>query len=135
MIRDMEYMGWIIFHMSISIGYLRWISMFYVSLVLNIQLWGVKWKYIDSVSVLLVSACLLLIPSDKTCTSLLLARADLTLIGNPSTEEELTKAEFFLLCDLGGLRTCKIENLETGQVPNKYSAGCSLHSDVTTQGI
>ena len=107
-----------------------------VSLVLNIQLGRVTWEYRDSVSVLLVSACLLLTPSDKSCTSLLFSLADHTLSGNPSTEEELTKAEgFFLLCDLGGLHTWKIESLETGQVPNKYSAGCSLHSDVATQGI
>ena len=97
--------------------------MFYVSLVLNIQLGRVKLEYRDSVSVLLVSASLLRTPSDKSCTSLLLARADLTLSGNPSTEEELTKAEFFLLCDLGSLHTWKIENLETWQVPIKYSAG------------
>ena len=82
--------------------------MFYVSLVLNIQLERVKWEYRDSVSVLLASACVLLTPSDKSCTSLLLARADLTLSGNPSTEEELTKADVFLLCDLGGLHTWKI---------------------------
>ena len=33
----------------------------------------------DSISVVLVSACLLLTPADKSCTSLLFARADLTL--------------------------------------------------------
>ena len=56
----------------------------------------VKWaNYMGSVYMLLVSACVLLTPSDKSCTSLLFARADLTLSGNPSTEEELTKAEGF----------------------------------------
>ena len=69
--------------------------MFYVSLVLNTQLGRIKWEYRDSVSVLLVNACLLLTPSDKYCTSLLSARADLTLSGNPSTEEELYWAEVF----------------------------------------
>ena len=29
----------------------------------------------------------------------------------------------------------EIENLDTGQVPNNYSVGCSLRSDVATQGI
>ena len=37
--------------------------------------------------------------------------------------------------DIGNLYTWKIENLETVQVPNNYSAGCSLHGDVATQGI
>ena len=37
--------------------------------------------------------------------------------------------------DIGDLYTGKIENLETVQVPNNYSAGCSLHGDVATQGI
>ena len=37
--------------------------------------------------------------------------------------------------DIGDLYTGKIENLETLQVPNNYSAGCSLHGDVATQGI
>ena len=89
--------------------------MFYVSLVLNIQLGRVKWEYRNSVSVLLVSACLLLTPSDKSCTSLLLARADLTLSENTSTEGSSPKLSFFLLCDFGGLHTWKIESLETGQ--------------------
>ena len=80
---------------------------------------------------LLVSACILLTPFDKSCTSLLFARADLTLSGNPSTEEELYLAESFL----GSLQNWEIESLETGQVPNKYSAGCSLHSEVATEGI
>ena len=71
-----------------------------MSLVLNIPLGRIKWEYRDSVSVLLVSACLLLTPSDKSSTSLLFARADLTLSGNPSTEEELTNADFFLLGNL-----------------------------------
>ena len=69
--------------------------MFYVCLVLNIPLGRIKWEYRDSASVLLVSACLLLTPSDKSSTSLLSARADLTLSGNPSPEEELTNAEGF----------------------------------------
>ena len=72
--------------------------MFYVSLVLNIPLGRINWEYRDSVSVLLVSACLLLTPSDKSSTSLQFARADLTLIGNPSTEEELTDAEGSFFC-------------------------------------
>ena len=72
----------------------------------------------DSVSVMLVSACLLLTPSDKSCTSLLFARADLTLSGNPSNDEELYLAEFFS----GSLQNWEIESLETGKVPNKYSA-------------
>ena len=66
-----------------------------VSLVLNLQLGRVTWEYRDSVSVLLVSACLLLTPSDKSCTSLFFSLADHTLSGNPSTEEDLTKAEGF----------------------------------------
>ena len=37
--------------------------------------------------------------------------------------------------DIGDLYTGKLENLETVQVPNNYSAGCSLHGDVATQGI
>ena len=80
---------------------------------------------------LFVSACLLLTPSDKSCTSLLFARVDLTLSGNPSTEDELYWAEGLL----GGLQDWEIESLETGQVSNKYSAGCSLHSEVAAQGI
>ena len=36
---------------------------------------------------------------------------------------------------MGDLYTRKIENLESVQVPNNYSAGCSLHGDVATQGI
>ena len=80
---------------------------------------------------LLVSACLLLTPSDKSCTSLLFARADPTPSGNPSTEEELYLAEGFLV----SLQNWEIESLESGQVPHKYSAGCSLHSEVATKGI
>ena len=79
--------------------------MFYVSLVLNTQLGRIKWEYRDSVSVLLVSACLIITSSDKSCTSLLFARADLTLSGNPSNEEELYWAEFFL----GSLQNWEIE--------------------------
>ena len=41
----------------------------------------------------------------------------------------------FYYVDIGDLYTGKIENLETVQVPNNYSAGCSLHGDVATQGI
>ena len=41
----------------------------------------------------------------------------------------------FYYVDTGVLYTLKIENLETVQVPNNYSAGCSLHGDVATQGI
>ena len=37
--------------------------------------------------------------------------------------------------DIGDLYTGKIKNLETVQVPNNYSAGCSLHGDVATQVI
>ena len=80
---------------------------------------------------LLVSTCFLLTPSDKSCTSLLFARADLTLSGNSSTEEELYWAEGLF----GSLQNWEIEILETGQLPVKYSAGCSLHSEVATQGI
>ena len=65
---------------------------------------------------LLVSACLILTPSDTSCTSLLFARADLTLNGNPSTEEGLYWAEGSFL---GSLQNWEIEILETGQVPNK----------------
>ena len=41
----------------------------------------------------------------------------------------------FYYFELGDLQTIQIEKLETVQVPNNYSAGCRLHSDVTTQGI
>ena len=41
----------------------------------------------------------------------------------------------FYYSEFGGLQTFQIEKLETVQVPNNYSAGCSLHSDVATQGI
>ena len=41
----------------------------------------------------------------------------------------------FYYFELGGLHTWQIEKLETVQVPNNYSTGCSLHSDVATQGI
>ena len=57
---------------------------------------------------LLVFTCLLT-PSDKSCTSLLFARADLTLSGNPSIEEELYLAEFLFL-SLGSLQNWEIES-------------------------
>ena len=41
----------------------------------------------------------------------------------------------FYYVDIGDLYTLKIENLETVQVPNNYSAGYSLHGDAATQGI
>ena len=70
-------------------------SMFFVSLVLNIQLGRIKGESGDSVSMVLslISFFLHLLIS---CTSLLFARVDLTLSGNPSTVEELTKAEGFI---------------------------------------
>ena len=77
-----------------------------VSLVLGAQLGGIEWECGDSVSVLLVSACLLLAPSDKSCTSLLFARADLALSGNPFTDEELYWAEVLFL---GSLQNLEIE--------------------------
>ena len=91
--------------MSIYVAYLRRISMFYMSIVLNIRKEERSGLTMDSVSVLLVSSCLLPTPSDKSCTSLLFARADLTLSGNPSTEEELYWAGFFL----GSLQNWEIE--------------------------
>ena len=70
--------------------------MFYVSIVLNIPLGRIKWEYRDSVSVVLVSARLLLTPADNSYTPFLFERADLTLSGNPSTEEELIITVFFI---------------------------------------
>ena len=58
-------------------------------------------------------------------------RVDPTLNRNPSTEKELIKTKgLFYYFELGGLHTWQIGKLETVQVPNNYSGGCSLHSDV-----
>ena len=67
-------------------------------------------------------------------------RVDPTLSVNPSNVEgahikKKNKRGVSFITVSEGLHTWQIGKLETVQVPNNYSAGCSLHGDVATQGI